>query len=55
MWCLTESIERLIEEAHSIRSSGVDEPNGLLGQNMFLEMAVEERVGNIQLLGGPFA
>lgn len=50
---MVEAVERLVQQADGIRVGGIDEPDGLLAKNVLVEMAVEESIGDIQLLGGP--
>ena len=51
--CLTEAVERAREEADVVGSLWIDEPSGLLAVHLFLQVAVEECIGDIKLVRRP--
>jgi hypothetical protein len=52
---LTKTIQRLVQQANLVGLSGVDEPDRLLAEDMFFELAMEEGIGYVELFCMPTA
>jgi len=50
---LTKPVQRLVEETDGVWVLIIDKTCGLLTENVFLQVAVKERVGHIELSCGP--
>jgi hypothetical protein len=50
---LTQTIEGTVEEADSVRSVRIDEPDRLLAVDFFLQVSMEECIGDVELVRWP--
>jgi hypothetical protein len=52
-WCLTDAVESSRQEAHVVGSLWILESGWLLAEDAFHDVAVEERVGDVELMRWP--
>jgi hypothetical protein len=52
-WCLFQAVEGLVESAHQLRVSRVNEAGGMRAVDRLGECAVEEDFLDVELVDGP--
>jgi len=52
-WSLTEAVEGAGEQANVIRPCWISDAGGLLAVDLFPQVTVQERIGNVELVSQP--